>query len=326
MHLFRKFYLNSMSLEQETAWKGGALLFLLTQFVIFSGLTLCCTHLSDITLTIATNAFHSFCLFIGKLYWLLFTDQTLNVDTLTRLAYLHYISAFMLAYFGAYHGVDMHYDWKTDEAFEGIKQELNWYDEALLNEVGQFIDLVIIIGLLCVLLYPEPDALNYEIFMWGDVGMQTDVRFFGVAPHWYFRPYMAWLIACPFHYLGLIGLALFFVSFYFQPNILAQSEFKEYTGIKAVFMSIYFYVEDLTVRILNLSRIHTSKDLFYQITYGIMLISLLYAFSYLPYGRFFNRLGGNGSSLLAFAYIYIYMSTTCLRSPKLYNLSKVYSN
>jgi len=51
--------------------------------------------------------------------------------------------------------------------------------------------MTIFIGLLCLYLYPEPDALNYELFMWGDVGMQTDVRFFGVAPHWYFRPYMS---------------------------------------------------------------------------------------------------------------------------------------
>lgn len=94
LHLLRKFYLNTMSLEQEYAWKSGVLLFLLAQFVIFSGLTLCCTHLSDITLTIATNAFHSFCLFVGKLYWLIFPDQTLNSDTVTRLAYLHYITAF----------------------------------------------------------------------------------------------------------------------------------------------------------------------------------------------------------------------------------------
>jgi len=36
---------------------------------------------------------------------------------------------------------------------------------------------------LCLFLYEEPEALNYELFMWGDVGMSTDIRFFGVAPH-----------------------------------------------------------------------------------------------------------------------------------------------
>jgi len=85
-------------------------LFLLAQVVIFLGLVLCATHLSDITLTIASNAFHTFCFFIGKLYWLVFTDQTLNSDTMTRLAYLHYTLAFVLGYLGVFHGVDMHYD------------------------------------------------------------------------------------------------------------------------------------------------------------------------------------------------------------------------
>jgi hypothetical protein len=32
-------------------------------------------------------------------------------------------------------------------------------------------------------LYTDPEALSYEIFMWGDIGMVTDVRFYGVAPH-----------------------------------------------------------------------------------------------------------------------------------------------
>ena len=325
LHLLRKFYLNTMSLEQEYAWKSGVLLFLLAQFVIFSGLTLCCTHLSDITLTIATNAFHSFCLFVGKLYWLIFPDQTLNSDTVTRLAYLHYITAFLLAYYGVYHGVDMHYDWKADESHEFIKFELNWFDEALLNEIGQFLNIIIFVGLFCVYLYTEPEALNYEIFMWGDVGMQVDVRFFGVAPHWYFRPYMSWLIACPFHYTGLIGLILFFTGFYFQPNILNYSEFQEYYSIKAFFTSIYYWVKGLSKKLINLSKVSPEKEWYYQVTYIVMSVSLWYVFYYLPFGRFFNRLGGTGATLLALIYLFVYMSSTYLRIPKIYNAAKLIS-
>lgn len=124
LHLFRKLYLNVMDTEQEFAWKSGVILFLMIQVVIFLGLVLCCTHLSDITLTIASNAFQTFCFFIGKLYWLFFTDQALNSDTVTRLAYAHYTLAFILAYYGVHHGVDMHYDWKAEATYDGIKQEL----------------------------------------------------------------------------------------------------------------------------------------------------------------------------------------------------------
>lgn len=54
-----------------------------------------------------------------------------------------------------------------------------------------FFLMVGIITVIFFFMYTEPEALSYEIFMWGDIGMVTDVRFYGVAPHWYFRPFMA---------------------------------------------------------------------------------------------------------------------------------------
>ena len=81
IHLSRKTFVNVMDIEQEYAWKSGVALFLGAQVVIFLGLVLCCTHLSDITLTIAVNAFQTFLDFIGKIYWLFAPDQTLNSDT-----------------------------------------------------------------------------------------------------------------------------------------------------------------------------------------------------------------------------------------------------
>jgi hypothetical protein len=77
---------------------------------VFLGLVLCCTHLSDVTLTIAKNAFRTFVLFIGKLEWLILTDGMLNSDTVVRLSYAHYVVAFYLFFLGLSHGIDMHYD------------------------------------------------------------------------------------------------------------------------------------------------------------------------------------------------------------------------
>ena len=322
LHLFRKLYLNVMDVEQEFAWKSGVLLFLLIQVVIFLGLVLCCTHLSDITLTIASNAFHTFCFFTGKVYWVIFTDQTLNSDTITRLAYLHYTVAFLLAYFGVHHGMDMHYDWKNEASFDGLRQELNWFDEALLNELGKSIDMFLLIGLLCLYLYTEPEALSYEIFMWGDIGMIVDVRFYGVAPHWYFRPYMAWLVACPYHYAGLLGLIFFFVSFYYQPNLVGQGSQKHYTGWKTFILASLGVSALFNKRVVRLKKITVEIDWFHQISYFLFLIAVWYAFSYLPYGRFYNRLGGNFSSLCGFMYIFIYMSGLYFRTSAFYALKK----
>ena len=223
-HLLRKMYLGINDIEQEYAWKTGVFSFLIIQLTIFAGLVLCTTHLSEITLVIAANALHTFFLFIGKPYWWVFTDKLLNTDTLIRIAYLHYVIAFFLLYLGLMHGVDMHYDWKAKGFFSGIKQQLNWWDEALANELGFLLDFLVILGCIGEFLYSDPEALSYEIFMWGDIGLIVDVRFYGVAPHWYFRPYMAWLIACPYHYVGIFGLVFFFVVLYFQVSLFSSSE------------------------------------------------------------------------------------------------------
>jgi quinol-cytochrome oxidoreductase complex cytochrome b subunit len=110
LHLFRKIYLSLVEYEHEVTWKSGVISFLLFQGVVFMGLVLCCSHLSEITLTIAANIMHTFFLFFGKVYWWLFTDKQLNCDTLIRLAYGHYCAAFFLAYLGVMHAIDMHYD------------------------------------------------------------------------------------------------------------------------------------------------------------------------------------------------------------------------
>jgi hypothetical protein len=53
----------------EADWKSGVFTFLIFQGVVFFGLVLCCTHLSEITLTIAANILHTFFDFKGKPYW-----------------------------------------------------------------------------------------------------------------------------------------------------------------------------------------------------------------------------------------------------------------
>jgi len=58
-----------------------------------------------------------------------------------------------------------------------------WFDEALTNELSTAIDFSIILFIVTFIFYEDPEALSYEIFMWGDIGLTTDVRYYGVAPH-----------------------------------------------------------------------------------------------------------------------------------------------
>jgi hypothetical protein len=100
---------------------------------------------------------------------------------------------------------------------------------------------------------------------------------------------MAWLIACPYHKTGLFGLLLLFFLLFYQPTLHGVNEqnnfFKKnvlfYRRIilkQTVYSSVYFNLE---------------SNLYHQITYGLFIMCCFYGASFLPYGRFYNRLGGN---------------------------------
>lgn len=310
-HLFRKLYLNVIDLEQETAWKSGVFVFLIFQVVVFCGLVLCCTHLSDITLTIAASIVRTF-FYYGNIHWWFFTDKQLSCDTLIRLAYAHYLAAFYLSYLAFLHGIDMHYDWKNESVFDGIETELIWWDEAISNEFGCTVEILIVVYLVGSFLFEEPEALSYEIFMWGDLGLVPDVRFFGVAPHWYFRPFMAWLLVCPYHKTGLFGLFLFFFILYYQPVLYGINEQTNYLyqplyTLKKRTEKTNFYLNNTLTQELNLH---------YQLFYGFFVGCALYTSSFLPYGKFYNRIGGNIGMLGAYMFVFLYLSFYFFRKPQ----------
>ena len=287
LHLLRKMYLNSFTIEQESAWKSGSFAFLLTHGVIFFGLVLCGTHLSDITLKIAANIMSTFTLKFGKVYWWLFTDQALNTDTTIRMMYAHYCLAFYLLYVSICHAMEMHYDWKDSQVTDGLELRLRWFPDLFRIELGGLIIFLTGFAFICYFLYEEPEALNNELFTWGDVGFIVDVRFLGVMPHWYFRGYMGWLILCPHHYVGIFGLVLFMVIIYFQPDLKSKYVYTE-----------TFYL----LRLANPNMSAINICLFW-----VFVISLMYCDSFLPYGRFFNRLGGNDMLMFSYFYVFIYL-------------------
>ena len=282
-------YLRAYSYDQETAWKGGSFAFLIIHAIIFFGLVLCCTHLSDITLTIAANIIKTICMKYGKLYWIIFTDQTLNTDTIIRLAYIHYILPFFLVYLGFLHSMDMHYGWKDSLFFSNNRINYFWSSDVIKHELTSFLNIILFFICVVFYLYSDNEPLSYEIFMWGDLGIINDVRFLSVAPHWYFRPYMGWLILCPHHYIGIFGLIYFMVSFYFQPNIQSFSLHK------------VTMLRQKTTIVFETSLLH--KTLF-----AVFILCVLYTGSFLPYGRFYISVNGNFCALLSYIYIYLYIS------------------
>lgn len=292
-HLLRKLYLNSYTQEQESAWKSGSFSFLLTHGVIFFGLVLCGTHLSDITLKIAANLMSTFTFKFGKVYWWLFTDQALNTDTTIRMMYAHYCLAFYLLYVSVCHAMEMHYDWKDSQIVDGLEIRLRWFPDLFRIETGGLIIFFASFGIFCYIVYDEPEALNTELFMWGDVGFIVDVRFLGVMPHWYFRGYMGWLILCPHHYVGIFGLVLFMVIIYFQPDLKQKLSSNE----------TFIILRNTNVNFSSISIV----------IFWLFATSLFYSDSFLPYGRFFNRLGGNDVLMFSYFLVFIYLITPTYR-------------
>jgi len=297
LHFLRKMFLMSFSERQENAWKSGAFLFLILHVVIFFGLVLCCTHLSDITLTIAANIMNTLTFKYGKTYWFLFTDQTLNSDTIIRAMYIHYILGLLTILLGVMHALIMHYDYKDSTVFDGSENENEWFDLVFKKEIFMFMYFLLILVLYGKFFYKLIEPLNFEIFMWGDVGSSTDVRFLGVAPHWYFRSYMSWLLLCPHHYFGVFGLIYLMFVVYFQTNLK-----KKYLELSDKF---------------GFSNENSEFSWVHIFFFIIFIVSIFYTNSFLPYGRFYNMVGGNLGLLISYLYIYTYLTfplsiITCL--------------
>jgi len=164
-HFFRKIYQRGYVLESESAWKSGSFLFLIVHGVIFTGLVLCCTHLSDITLKIAANILNTL---VNKMcnigYWI-FTDETLNTDTLARIMYLHYILPFLALFLSLDHMVDMHYNHRDTNKLSSRRVMYNWYYEILKKEFYTYMQLLLVIMIMGLKLFEENESLSYEYFM-----------------------------------------------------------------------------------------------------------------------------------------------------------------
>jgi hypothetical protein len=78
------------------------------------------------------------------------------------------------------------------------------------------------------------------------------------------------------------------------------------------------------------STVHTASALpvesnaYHQLTYGLFVMCALYTTSFLPYGRFFQRVGGNWGFLGSYFFIFAYLGFNWLRRPILLELATAY--
>jgi hypothetical protein len=124
---------------------------------------------------------------------------------------------------------------------------------------------------------------------------------------------MAWLIACPHHKTGIFGVIFFFVVIFYQPNLHGTTEQNNYNK-KTLLL---FKRKIKCSKFFAGSYVNLELNLYHQMTYALFIGCILYASSYLPYGRFYNRLGGNVGMLGSYMYIFCYLGFNSLRRPTL---------
>jgi hypothetical protein len=127
---------------------------------------------------------------------------------------------------------------------------------------------------------------------------------------------MAWLIACPHHKTGLFGLVFFMIVLFYQPTLHGTTEQNNFNKRSILAMQSK----------LNCSKFFTGSytnleiNLYHHFTYALFISCCLYAASFLPYGRFYNRLGGNIGMLGSYMYLFVYLGFNSLRRPMLLDM------
>jgi hypothetical protein len=115
-------------------------------------------------------------------------------------------------------------------------------------------------------------------------------------------------------------LIYFFFVLFHQPTLHGIRKKSKKKWVRKLNTKITHFLKKYTPfkNVLKQKNIHFSNvelNLFFQFTYILFIMSAFYTSSFLPYGRFYNRLGGNKAMLAAYFYVLVYLTFTSLRRP-----------
>ena len=263
MHILKKIYLKNYVTAESDGWLLGGYAFLFFNYIIFLGISLSATHLSDLTLTIVANIVWSIMNFYYKTYYILFTNKHLNTDQLTRLMILHYLTPWYYLYLIVLHLMFCHESWDSDSGENTLEDKsgtyISWFYDAFLKEIQDAWYWTLFVFVYFWVHHFNPSTVNYFFFERWNIRELDEIRFYGVAPHWYFRPFMGLLVVTPTHYEGLMWMGLWFIllavlpilyNFYnvnnrYLPVIPMQSSMLQTTAFILFMLSMYCMVSML---------------------------------------------------------------------------------
>lgn len=290
LHILKKLYLKNYITTDGDGWILGGYAFFWFHYVVGLGICLSANHLSDLTLTIAANVYWSLVDNIHKSYYFIFTNKHLNVDELTRLMLLHYLTPWYYLYLIKLHIMYCHEGWDSDSGKSTYEDKTNswisWFYDAFWKEIQDSWYIVILTYSYFFFHHFDINSVAYAFFERWNIAELDEIRFYGVAPHWYFRPLMGLLTIAPTHFEGIMWLGLFFILLTFTPVLYNFYNSKS---------------KDIPVIAMQDSFIQT-------LFFSLFMFSLFTTSSILPCGRYYYDPEGGyvGNTWLKWSYQYIY--------------------
>ena len=291
MHIMKKIYLKNFVTSESDGWILGGYAFLWFHAIVGLGISLSATHLSDLTLTIIANVVWSLMNNIYKTYYIIFTNKHLNVDQLTRFMVLHYFVPWYYLYLVMLHVLFCHESWDSDSGETTYEDKsgtyISWFYDGFLKEFQDAWYWSIFGFLYFFMHHFSGYTVNYFFFERWNIAELDEIRFYGVAPHWYFRAFMGILIISPTHYEGIMWMGLYFGLLLLLPLIYN------------LYNTFHKYVA--TIPMQN-SILQTS-------TFIIFMLSLYCVASMLPCGRYYYEPEGGyiGNPWVKFSMQFVYL-------------------
>lgn len=291
MHILKKIYLKNYVSAEADGWILGGYAFFWFHYIVALGISLSATHLSDVTLTIVANIYWSVFNNIYKTYYIIFTNKHLNTDQMTRLMVLHYFTPWYYLYLIQLHVLFCHESWDSDSGETTYEDKsgsyISWFYDAFLKELQDAWFITTFVFIYFWLHHLNAGSVGYYFFERWNISELNEIRFYGVAPHWYFRPLMGLLVISPTHYEGLMWMVLFFVLITFTPII-----YNWYNTYNRAY-----------------SPIPMQNSMIQTFFFILFLSSMFTAASTLPCGRYYYEPEGGyvGNPWIKFSFQYIYL-------------------
>lgn len=291
MHIFKKIFLKNYITAESDGWIVGGYAFFWFHYIVALGICLSATHLSDLTLTIIANVVWSLTDNLYKTYYIIFTNKHLNIDQMTRFMVLHYFSPWYYLYLIQLHVMFCHESWDSDSG-ENVYEDksgsyISWFYDAFLKEIQDAWYWAIFSSVYFWTHHMMPYVINYFYFERWNIAENDEIRFYGVAPHWYFRPLMGILVISPTHYEGLMWVGLYFILLAFLP--------------------IFYNIYNTSLRFKVIIPMQNSMIQFGS--FALFLLSIFSISSMLPCGRYYYEPEGGyvGNPWVKFSLQYIFL-------------------